>query len=551
MFMLRSEQIKSEIDRSTAEVEALNKLLEDRIAASRVQHRKIKHILSDFTAQERSALEFATRTGEQKAKDAFSKKRAEVRNVIESFKGLTFAPWSAPAWSFFNIEKDHPSQNCTRIGQFSYKEENDSLDFPAIFPILGGKNIMLRATGAGRQKARSILRNVAFRLLTSLPPGKLRFVFIDPVELGSIAAGLVGALPDFLTGGIAWHQEQDIEDQLSLMETRIAAIKTKCLGINFSSLDQYNSDPKTKIKEPYWLVVISDCPVRFRDTSLQRLLSIAKNGPQAGVHLAILLDDGQKKCTDSLIGELAETAHHIVCPDHDGTVYYDDPDYLKCELCIDEVPSSELMGRVTEQISKTALSAQTVRVEWEPPATENWWKGDSRHGVKTPLGIFGARETQFFEIDEKLLNSALIIGKPGSGKSRLLHVLVSGLATYYSPDEVSLYLLDCKQVEFKDYATHKLPHARVVAIESEREFGLSVLRKLGDELDRRKNLFSSAGETSLSSYRNKVGPERSLPRIILVIDEFQELLYDDTLGREAAVIRVLIIVDVEGPIPTK
>ena len=37
-------------------------------------------------------------------------------------------------------------------------------------------------------------------------------------------------------------------------------------------------------------------------------------------------------------------------------------------------------------------------------------------------------------------------------------------------------------VEFKLYDHYKLPHARVIAIESEREFGLSVLEQLDREL---------------------------------------------------------------------
>ena len=55
-------------------------------------------------------------------------------------------------------------------------------------------------------------------------------------------------------------------------------------------------------------------------------------------------------------------------------------------------------------------------------------------------------------------------------------MLITNLALRYSPDEVELYLVDFKKgVEFKAYARAGLPHARVVAIESEREFGLSVL----------------------------------------------------------------------------
>ena len=81
---------------------------------------------------------------------------------------------------------------------------------------------------------------------------------------------------------------------------------------------------------------------------------------------------------------------------------------------------------------------------------------------------------------------ALIAGKTGSGKSTLLHALITNLALHLLPDEVELYLIDFKKgVEFKAYAQHRLPHARVVAIESEREFGLSVLQRLDGILKER------------------------------------------------------------------
>ena len=63
----------------------------------------------------------------------------------------------------------------------------------------------------------------------------------------------------------------------------------------------------------------------------------------------------------------------------------------------------------------------------------------------------------------------LIAGRTGSGKSSLLHALITNLALHYSPDEAELYLIDFKKgVEFKTYAVHELPHAQVIAIESER-----------------------------------------------------------------------------------
>ncbi len=111
-----------------------------------------------------------------------------------------------------------------------------------------------------------------------------------------------------------------------------------------------------------------------------------------------------------------------------------------------------------------------------------------------PLGGAGATKLQALKLGEGTAQHVLIAGKTGSGKSTLLHALITNVALTYSPDQIELYLIDFKKgVEFKTYATYQLPHARVIAIESEREFGLSVLEKLDAELKRRGDLYRDAG----------------------------------------------------------
>ena len=128
-----------------------------------------------------------------------------------------------------------------------------------------------------------------------------------------------------------------------------------------------------------------------------------------------------------------------------------------------------------------------------------------------------------------------IAGRTGSGKSTLMHALITNLALNYSPDEIDLYLIDFKKgVEFKVYATYELPHASVVAIESEREFGISVLERLDAELRLRADRFRDAGVQDVNGYRNAPGTP-PLPRILLIVDEFQEFFSEeDKLAQEAA-----------------
>src|SRR5207237_7445770 len=93
-----------------------------------------------------------------------------------------------------------------------------------------------------------------------------------------------------------------------------------------------------------------------------------------------------------------------------------------------------------------------------------------------------------------------------------------------------------KGVEFKCYATQRLPHAKVVAIESDREFGLSVLQKVDEELKRRGDMFRKMGVQDVAGYKRAGGTE-PMPRSLLLIDEFQEFFVeDDTIAQTASLL---------------
>ncbi len=131
----------------------------------------------------------------------------------------------------------------------------------------------------------------------------------------------------------------------------------------------------------------------------------------------------------------------------------------------------------------------------------------------------------------------LTSGKTGSGKSTMLHALITNGALRYNPDQLELYLIDFKKgVEFKVYAAMQLPHARVIAVESEREFGLSVLQRLDVEMKERGELYRQYGAQDLGGFR-AARPEQPLPRILLVIDEFQEFFVeDDKIAQEVSLL---------------
>ncbi len=122
-------------------------------------------------------------------------------------------------------------------------------------------------------------------------------------------------------------------------------------------------------------------------------------------------------------------------------------------------------------------------------------------------------------------NHTLICDHSGSGKSNFLHVLIQNLAFYYDPDEVQLFLLDYKEgVEFNAYvADPALEHARLVSVASSISYGITFLKWLCDEMQKRADRFKQFNVKDLSDYRK----HDEMPRLIVVVDEFQVLFSDN------------------------
>jgi hypothetical protein len=183
-----------------------------------------------------------------------------------------------------------------------------------------------------------------------------------------------------------------------------------------------------------------------------------------------------------------------------------------------------------ETINQGTEEAQRVQVDFQETVPETHWNETSADRLSAPIGKRGTNE-HALKLGEGTAHHTLVGGQTGSGKSVLLHTLICSLCLRYSPDELQLYLIDFKEgVEFSLYKA--LPHAEVVAIESEREFGLSVLRGLRDELDRRGDRFRASGTSNLADFREQTG--EPCPRILFIADEFQ-VFFDrsDKLAKEA------------------
>jgi S-DNA-T family DNA segregation ATPase FtsK/SpoIIIE len=407
----------------------------------------------------------------------------------------------------------------------------------ALLPFPHNGSLLLKVRGDGRSKAIQLLQAVMLRCLTSLPPGKVRFTIFDPVGLGENFAAFshLADHDEKLVTSRIWTETEHIEQRLTDLTEHIENVIQKYLRNQFQSLEEYN-DFAGEVAEPYRVLVVSHFPVNFSEEAARRLISIANSGSRCGIQTFVMVDENLGLPRNFDLKDLEQCS--TVLEWGNGQFVWPDPDFGRFPLMLEQPPAPETCTTIMQYVGASARDANRVEVPFltVAPPSDQWWSSTSMTGIRVPLGRAGATRRQFLELGQGTSQHVLIAGKTGSGKSTLLHAMIVQLALSYTPDEVELYLVDFKKgVEFKTYATHHLPHARVIAVESEREFGLSVLQRLDAELKLRGDRFRSFGVNDLPSYWET--HSEPLPRILLVVDEFQEFFVeDDRVAQESALL---------------
>ena len=419
------------------------------------------------------------------------------------------------------------------------RPEQAEYALPVVLPFPRRSLLLLKADGPGRARAVDLLQGAMLRLLTALPPGKVRFTIIDPVGLGDNFSAFMH-LADFdeqLVASRIWTDTIHIEQRLADLTKHMENVIQVYLRQEFRSIEEYNAFAG-EMAEPYRVLVVANFPANFSEAALQRIKSIAASGARCGVFVMLSVDPSRpcravSSCPISNPRAWCSTGRTGVSP---GTTPISGRSPLISTCPRRPNASRRSSAGSAARPANRAASKCPSRSIIPAPKTSGG-PTDSRAGIDVPLGRAGAMKLQHLDLGHGTSQHVLISGKTGSGKSTLLHVLITNMALRYSPDEVELYLVDFKKgVEFKAYARATLPHARVVAIESEREFGLSVLQRLDAELRTRGDMFRRRGVQDLKGYRT-AEPEVRLPRIMLIIDEFQELFVeDDRIAQEAALL---------------
>ena len=384
-------------------LEEIQSRYESESQAWQIDEQRWRHELKDYVDREWGALSDRWRSGMEQLK-------AEVAAIRETCDAV-FLDWDqeragAEAW--------RPPQQAApaiRFGAFDDRAGKASrwlaarrnparagparVELPALLPFPEGGSMLLRARGDGRGPAVATLQAVMLRMLTSNPPGKVRFTIIDPVGLGQNFAAFMH-LADFdetLVNSRIWTESQHIEQRLADLTEHMEKVIQKYLRNEYASIQEYN-EMAGEVAEPFRVLVVANFPANFSEATARRLLSIAQSGPRCGVYTLITVDESLPMPPGITLSDLETHATRLDW--RDGRFVWKDEDFNAYPLRLDAPPPDEPLTGLLQKVGVAAEGAGRVEVPFEiiAPPEDQWWTGDSSQGLDVPLGRVGATKLQ-------------------------------------------------------------------------------------------------------------------------------------------------------------
>jgi S-DNA-T family DNA segregation ATPase FtsK/SpoIIIE len=307
--------------------------------------------------------------------------------------------------------------------------------------------------------ARSLLQALTLRLATAAGPGTVRFALADPVGQGQHLSAFLRLPAPMRVGsagaGVAASPEE-IESLLTTLTGYVVEVTQTRLTNVYDSVEAYNA-AATGPSIPYHVLVLAGFPAGFSDRSAELLGRLARNGPRAGLYLLGTVDPGLPPPRPFDLAALTALGTTVGLDAH-GELSWDDPEFGPSVIEPDQMPAAARANPWLDAVGAAASSAVRdlpfARIAIRP---DRRWAAVSIDGLDVQIGVDSRGEPQHFVMGVRGVHHGMVGGDVRMGKTNLLHVLISQLALTYPPEELELYLLDFKEVEFDGYLTARSP----------------------------------------------------------------------------------------------
>ena len=412
------------------------------------------------------------------------------------------------------------------------------LILPALFDRRIGANLCFDEGNSTGALGKDAIHRLIYCELAVSPASLQSFSLFNPGGSGKgydTYLAFSKAHPEIMGGKVFTTQAQ-MREQIELLNSYINDAGQNQF-VNYSDIFEYNERVADKPESLKTLCVL-DFPKFFDAHMLESLLSIIRNGSSYGVNVLLQfspnnidgnMGDSTKKIVQQIINACSVFVANKESWNQDNVHLDLLPPLTQEELDAFDESFSIQLGKIKSAV----LTIDKVL------SKDGWFTGNTTKKLAIPFGKNEDGGIQYLEFGDAVglgtSHYALLTGATGSGKSSLLHTLILNAITLYDPSELELYLLDFKSgTEFKIYEEYHIPHIKLLALDAMQEFGQSILEELWSIMQERVKLFAEVQDNdikNITQYRQVTG--RSLPRILVIMDEFQMLFNEENNRRIA------------------
>ena len=517
--------------RSAREVQRLLEDVQQHLAREWAELASVEGDLGRAEVQWRQVKDVEVAEAERVAKQGF--KRAEkgiVANVAEVnasaisicrraaailAPGALSAPWSDAVWQ--EPEQAPVLQRFVRLGETAGE---GGQGVPVLLPLVEHGNWQVQASD---DDFRSLVQGLLLRLFFTFNPARVRVVVYDP-DL-TLDTALFSELRQISRDACpsATTSVEEFEARLEVLIDELTEIDDALTSRGFDTL--WGSLGGTdRLDFPIRVLVLNGSVSALSDRGQTRLTQLLRIGPERGLVMIGRSVIGLPRAVRLSLGQLAQA---------DGLG--------SAEWKSDDGPSRSLVLNACAALAKAPRLETAPSVDFATLVREiqNPWMETVDEGMEAVIGVAHRnRLTLHLRSEDPPMPNVLVGGAVGQGKSNLLLVLIHSLAARYSPADLHMVLVDLRDgVEFARLGPDALgrnwlPHVRVLGLEYDQDFSMAVLLWVVAEMTERSEKLKRAGVSKLGDFRRETG--ETIPRLLIVIDEFQRLFEGDDEGAQRA-----------------
>ena len=434
-----------------------------------------------------------------------------------------------------NAEPHFPSE-----GLFIGRLYGPKLEIPALVDLQEQPNIcFLYNSDENRERVNSCIERLIWRISTTINP-KLLNLLIYNGGLHNTSHDSFLLLNDYLfkegsskvyvgSPSIKFVEILDIINDSVI--TRLSSIKTA----RKKNLVELNESLGADAAIPYHFLFLTDFPVGLSIDTIEKLSNIFNVGAQAGIYVIMSWDmtaeiDNKHFSANKFNPKTLFEKMELIFPS-DNRFYFRNSghdDVLNKFLFevddkqIDEVEIKKCSAYIEKNIkeAKAIKKLDVIKQNYDRMNDQTYDSNILEFCVPIGKDIISKQEiTLKFNTVDCL--HTFILGQSGSGKSVLLHNIITSAILKYSPSDLVLYLMDFKGNEFNSYRGVK--HTKAVLVDNNDPLiTLEILRELKEENKRRNKIYQQENLKNIDGY-NKKHPTQTHPLILLIADECQVL----------------------------